>query len=53
MFLVTYFSKYDDRSDYMWFNSEREVREFIEDCKEMGNTVHQAIEIKDFRRLDV
>jgi len=52
LFLVTYFSAYDDADNYMWFRTESEAIGFIELCEELGNKVHDAMEIKDFRRLD-
>lgn len=53
LFLVTYFSRYDDRDNYMWFRTEEETLLFVEDCKDLGNKVYNAMEIKDYRFLEI
>ena len=53
LFLVTYFSRYDDRDNYMWFRTEEEALIFVEDCKDLGNKVYNAIEIKGYRYLEI
>lgn len=53
MYLVMYYSAYYDRDSYMWFRTEMEAAMFIEDCKKLGNKIHNAIEIKEYRRMDI
>lgn len=53
LFLITYFSNYDDREDYAWYRTEEGAMEFVETCKELGNKIHKAMEIIEFRDLNV
>ena len=54
-FLLTYFRKVGNNSyvTYEWFNTEEEMKEFIDEQREYIVEIHDAIEIYTLREINL
>ena len=54
-FLLIYFRKFSNNSyvTYEWFNTEEEMKEFIDEQREYIIEIHDAIEIYTLREINL